>query len=52
MVNIRVVATVLTYAVCLTPAVAADRLELVSLEDEILPEPRVTAEAVFVGLVG
>ena len=33
------------------PALAADRLELLALEDEMLPEPRVTAEAVFVGLV-
>ncbi|MEX0277384.1 MAG: hypothetical protein AB3N19_07680 [Ruegeria sp.] len=30
---------------------AADQLELVSLDEEMLPEPRVTAEAVFVGLV-
>ncbi|MDE9451676.1 hypothetical protein J3R80_14465 [Aliiroseovarius sp. Z3] len=40
-----------TLAANATCALAADRLVLVDLEDEMLPEPRVTAEAVFVGLV-
>lgn len=51
MVNSRVIALVLGLGACPLTALAADRLELVALEDEMLPEPQVTAEAVFVGLV-
>lgn len=51
MVNLRQGALAIGFGLCSTPLLAADRLELVSLDDEMLPEPRVTAEAVFVGLV-
>lgn len=51
MVNSKVILLACGLAACSTSAWAADRLELVNLEDEMLSEPRVTAEAVFVGLV-
>ena len=51
MVNVRVMALAIGLGLSAAPATAADRLELVSLDDEMLPEPRVTAEAVFVGLI-
>lgn len=51
MVNFRAIVIGSAIAVCAIPLSAADRLELLDLDDEILSEPRVTAEAVFVGLV-
>ena len=51
MVNFRAIVIGFAIAVCAIPLSAADRLELLDLNDEILSEPRVTAEAVFVGLV-
>ncbi|MCK0140524.1 hypothetical protein [Aliiroseovarius sp. F47248L] len=51
MVNSKVIMLACGLATCTTHAFAADRLVLVNLKDEMLPEPRVTAEAVFVGLV-
>ena len=51
MVNVRVTTLAIGFALCAAPGMAADQLELLSLDEEMLPEPRVTAEAVFVGLV-
>ncbi|MEM6385595.1 MAG: hypothetical protein AAF718_05085 [Pseudomonadota bacterium] len=51
MVNVRLLLAVLGWAFGSGVAISADRLDLVSLEDKMLSEPRVTAEAVFVGLV-
>lgn len=51
MINVGIAILVIFAALKPTPAAAADELELLSLDDEILTEPRVTAEAVFVGLV-
>ncbi len=51
MVNSKVILLAFGLANGVTCALATDRLVLVNLEDEMLPEPRVTAEAVFVGLV-
>ncbi len=51
MVKFRVVLIILTYILSAGAMFGADRLQLVSLKDDMLPEPQVTAEAVFVGLV-
>lgn len=51
MVKIRVISVILTYILSAAATFGADRLQLVSLKDDMLPEPQVTAEAVFVGLV-
>ncbi|WP_299962367.1 hypothetical protein [uncultured Roseobacter sp.] len=51
MINVRVLLHGAALMLATGPVMAADRLELVSLEDKMLAEPRVTAEAVFVGLV-
>lgn len=49
--NFRAIVLSSAIAVCALPVSAADKLKLLDLNDEILSEPRVTAEAVFVGLV-
>lgn len=51
MVNLRVAILGVCFALTSVPAFAADELVLLDFDDDLLPEPRVTAEAVFVGLV-
>ncbi len=51
MVNSKAAVLATGFTLVAGSAFAADKLELLALEDEMLPEPQVTAEAVFVGLV-